>query len=117
MKRDMKDIDLQNAFWPMTDECHDRLTTALSGLREEQPVKRFTARTVLIAACIIVALMAVAYAAGRILGWKDFYSIFYDTKVPQAAQEILESTDIKIAELGDDSILYGDLALIEEHMG
>ena len=30
--------------------------------------------------------------------------------------EILESTDIKIAALGDDSILYGDLALIEEHM-
>ncbi len=30
--------------------------------------------------------------------------------------EILESTEIKIAALGDDSILYGDLALIEEHM-
>ena len=90
MKRDMKDIDLQNAFWPMTDECHDRLTTALSGLREERPVKRFTARTVLIAACIIVALMAVAYAAGQIFGWNDFYSIFYGTKVPKAAVEILE---------------------------
>ena len=93
MKRDMKDIDLQNAFWPMTDECHDRLTTALSGLREEQPVKRFTARTVLIAACIIVALMAVAYAAGQIFGWDDFFSVFYDTKVPRAALEILESTE------------------------
>ena len=93
MKRDMKDIDLQNAFWPMTDECHDRLNTALSGLREEQPVKRFTARTVLIAACIIVALMAVAYAAGQIFGWDDFFSVFYDTKVPRAALEILESTE------------------------
>ena len=93
MKRDMKEIDLQNAFWPMTNECHDRLTTALSGLREEQPVKRFTARTVLIAACIIVALMAVAYAAGQIFGWNDFYSIFYGTKVPKAAVEILESTE------------------------
>ena len=30
--------------------------------------------------------------------------------------EILESTDIRIAELGDDSILYGDLALIEAHL-
>ncbi len=28
---------------------------------------------------------------------------------------IRETTDIKIAALGDDSILYGDLALIEEH--
>lgn len=93
MKCDMKDIDLQNAFWPMTDECHDRLNTALSGLREEQPVKRFTARTVLIAACIIVALMAVAYAAGQIFGWDDFFSVFYDTKVPRAALEILESTE------------------------
>ena len=93
MKRDMKEIDLQNAFWPMTNECHDRLTTALSGLREEQPVKRFTARTVLIAACIIVALMAVAYAVGQIFGWDDFFSVFYDTKVPRAALEILESTE------------------------
>jgi glucokinase len=30
--------------------------------------------------------------------------------------EIFESTEIKIAALGDDSILYGDLALIEEHL-
>ena len=90
MKRDMKDINLQNAFWPMTEECHDRLTTALSGLREEQPVKRFTARTVLIAACIIVALMAVAYAAGRILGWTDMYSEYYDITVPDEAQQIMK---------------------------
>ena len=90
MKRDMKEIDLQNAFWPMTDECHDKLTTALSGLREEKPVKRFTARTVLIAACIIVALMAVAYAAGRILGWTDLYSEFYDITVPDEAQQIMK---------------------------
>ena len=90
MKRDMKEIDLQNAFWPMTDECHDKLTTALSGLREEKPVRRFTARTVLIAACIIVALMAVAYAAGRILGWTDMYSEYYDITVPDGAQQIMK---------------------------
>ena len=30
---------------------------------------------------------------------------------------IRETTDIKIAALGDDSILYGDLALIEDHEG
>ena len=90
MKRDMKEIDLQNAFWPMTDECHDKLTTALSGLREEEPVKRFTARTVLIAACIIVALMAVAYAASRILGWTDMYSEYYDITVPDGAQQIMK---------------------------
>lgn len=91
MKRDMKDIDLQNAFWPMTEECHDKLLTALSGLREEKPVKRFTARTVLIAACIIVALMAVALAAGQILGWTDFYSDFYNTFVPDGAQQIMQN--------------------------
>ena len=90
MKRDMKEINLQNAFWPMTDECHDKLTTALSGLREEEPVKRFTAKTVLIAACIIVALMAVAYAAGRILGWTDMYSEFYDITVPDEAQQMMK---------------------------
>ena len=41
----------------------------------------------------MIALMAVAYAAGQIFGWDDFFSVFYDTKVPRAALEILESTE------------------------
>ena len=109
MKRDMKEIDLQNAFWPMTDECHDKLTTALSGLREEKPVKRFTARTVLIAACIIVALMAVAYAAGRILGWTDLYSEFYNITVPDEAQQIMKDNGETSYVLGPATFTIGGL--------
>lgn len=109
MKRDMKEIDLQNAFWPMTDECHDKLTTALSGLREEKPVKRFTARTVLIAACIIVALMAVAYAAGRILGWTDLYSEFYNITVPDEAQQIMKDNGETRYVLGPATFTIGGL--------
>ena len=30
---------------------------------------------------------------------------------------IRPTVELKIADLGDDSILYGDLALIEEHIG
>lgn len=109
MKRDMKEIDLQNAFWPMTDECHDKLTTALSGLREEKPVRRFTARTVLIAACIIVALMAVAYAAGRILGWTDLYSEFYNITVPDEAQQIMKDNGETSYVLGPATFTIGGL--------
>ena len=109
MKRDMKEIDLQNAFWPMTDECHDKLTTALSGLREEKPVRRFTARTVLIAACIFVALMAVAYAAGRILGWTDLYSEFYNITVPDEAQQIMKDNGETSYVLGPATFTIGGL--------
>ena len=109
MKRDMKEIDLQNAFWPMTDECHDKLSTALSGLREEKPVKRFTARTVLIAACIIVALMAVALAAGQILGWTDFYSNFYNTFVPDGAQQIMRDNGEVTYTVGPVTFTVGGL--------
>jgi len=109
MKRDMKEIDLQNAFWPMTEECHDRLNTALSGLREEEPVKRFTARTVLIAACIIIALMAVALAAGQILGWTDFYSDFYNTFVPDGAKQVMQDNGEASYTVGPVNFTVGGL--------
>ncbi len=92
MKRDMEALNLRNAFGPMPEACRDALMTAARSVREEEPVKRFTVRTALIAACIILATIAAAIAAGSIFGWNDFFSIFYgDTRVPQAAQEIMAS--------------------------
>ena len=41
---------------------------AARSVREEQPVKRISYRAALIAAVILIAAMAVAYAAVR-LGW------------------------------------------------
>ena len=92
MKRDFDNLNLRDAFPSMPDECRNALMTAARSVKEEEPVKRITVRTILIAACIIIATAAIAMAAGQILGWNDFFTAFYgSTRVPQAAQEILES--------------------------
>lgn len=101
MKRETEDLNLRDAFRPMPEQCRDALMTAARSVKEEEPVKRITFRAVLIAACIILATTAIAVAAGKIFGWNDFYDIFYGrTRVPQAAQEILEATEVKTYELG-----------------
>ena len=77
MKRDMENLNLRNAFKPTPDKCHNALMTAARSVKEEEPVKRATIRTILIAACIILATMAIAVAATNSFGWKDFFEIFY----------------------------------------
>ena len=63
MKRDMNELDLQQAFRPMPADCREALTAAARSVKEEEPVKRAVFRTVLVTALIIVSLMAAAYAA------------------------------------------------------
>ena len=77
MKRDMENLNLQDAFKPTPDKCRDALMTAARSVREEEPVRRITVRAVLITACIILATMAIAIAATKTLGWGDFFEIFY----------------------------------------
>jgi hypothetical protein len=73
MKRDMEHLNLRDAFAPMPEEAHDALMSAARSVKEDEPVKKAAFRTVLIAACVIVATMAVAMAAGQIFGWNDFF--------------------------------------------
>ncbi len=89
MKRDMDNLNLRNAFGPMPEEIRDALMTAARSVKEDEPVKRATIRTVCIAVCVIVATMAVAMAAGQIFGWNDFFSKDYGTDIPKTAQEIM----------------------------
>ena len=92
MKRDPERLNLRDAFGAMPAQTRDALLKAAGSVKEDEPVKRAVFRTALIAACIIVATVAVAMAAGQIFGWTDFYEIFYGrTRVPQAAQEILNA--------------------------
>ena len=102
MKRDMENLDLRNAFKPTPDKCHDALMTAARSVKEEEPVKRATIRTILIAACIILATMAIAVAATNSFGWKDFFEIFYGetNAVPDEAQKIMDSTEEQVFVLG-----------------
>ena len=77
MKRDMDNLDLRSAFAPMPAETRNALMNAARSVKEEEPVKKAAFRTVLIAACVIVATMAVAMAAGQIFGWNDFFKNDY----------------------------------------
>ena len=93
MTYDMDTLNLRDAFGPMPDDIREALMSTARSVKEEEPVKRITIRTVLIAAAIILVTMAVAIAAGQFFGWNDFFSIFYgDTRVPQAAQEIMAAS-------------------------
>ena len=101
MKRDMDNLNLRDAFVPMPEETRDALMSAARSVKEEEPVKKFTFRTALIAACIIVATMAVAMAAGSIFGWNDFFSKDYGTTIPKTAQEIMTATEPVTWQEGD----------------
>ena len=102
MKRDMDELNMRDAFQPMPEPCRDALMRAARSVKEEEkPVKRVTFRAVLIAACIIIVTAAAAMAAGSIFGWTEFFSAFYhDTTVPQAAKEIMDSTEEQTFTLG-----------------
>ncbi|MDO5435073.1 MAG: hypothetical protein Q4G19_01745 [Clostridia bacterium] len=93
MKRDMDDLNLRDAFGPMPEETRDLMMNTARSLKEEEPVKKATFRTVLIAACIIMATMAAAVAAGSVFGWTDFFKNDYGAELPKTAQEIMASCE------------------------
>ena len=77
MKRETDPLKLRNAFEPMPDGCYNALMKAARSVKEERTVKRAALRTIAIAACIILAAMAAAVAAGSISrkasGWAMSY--------------------------------------------
>ena len=101
MKRDMEQLNLRDAFAPMPEETHNALMSAARSVKEDEPVKKCTFRTALIAACIIVAKMAVAMAAGSIFGSNDFFFNEYGTAIPRTAQEIMTATEPVTWQEGD----------------
>ena len=93
MKRDMDNLNLRDAFRPMPEESRDALMSTARSVKEDEPVKKAAFRTVLIAACVIVATMAVAMAAGQIFGWNDFFKKDYGADIPKTAQEIMATCE------------------------
>ena len=83
MKREQSSYDLRKAFAPMPEECRQALMDAARSVKEEKPTKRASSRAILIAAIIIVATMAAAFAATQ-LGWVDFFGSNYGVTVPQS---------------------------------
>ena len=111
MKRDMDNLNLRDTFKPTPDKCRDALMTAACSVKEEEPVRRITFRAVLIAACIILATAAMAFAAARKLGWVDFFEIYYGNTdaVSVEAQQIMDSTAEQTFVLGPVSFTVQSL--------
>ncbi|MBE5779737.1 MAG: hypothetical protein E7331_10470 [Clostridiales bacterium] len=89
MKRENQWLDLKKAFREEPAFCHEALMDAARSVKEDEPVKKFSYRTMIIAALIIVAMMTVAMAAGAMLGWKDYFGAGYEATVPGAGQRIM----------------------------
>ena len=102
-----------------SDEFHDSIDRQLSGLKpdpwlaqhimasakEEEPVKKFTVRTALIVALIVIATLTTALAASVLLGWTDFSSF----EIPKTAQEILNATEPKDYQVGPITFTVNEL--------
>lgn len=108
MKHDMNEWNLRNAFPPEPDSCRDALMFAARSVKEEEPVKKITFRAVLIAALIIIAMMAVAVAAtyGSLTDW---FQRHYNAILPQAAQEILSSSEKSTLDAGPVTFTINEL--------
>ena len=108
MKREQSSYDLRKAFAPMPEECRQALMDAARSVKEEKPTKRASSRAVLIAAIIIVATMAAAFAATQ-LGWVDSFGSNYGVTVPKAAEEALVATQPRRYQVGPMTFTFNQL--------
>lgn len=108
MKRTIEELDFHRAFRPVPTKCHDALIAAACSVKEEKRAKRLSAKTVLIAALIIAATMAVAYAAAR-LGWIEYFENNYGIAVPDEARWELEKTETRSYEVGPMTFTFQQL--------
>lgn len=75
MKRDMEHLNLQDAFRPMPEETRDALINAACSVKEEEIVKKKLTFSFVSVIAILLALVAVAYAATEVyhritVNWK-----------------------------------------------
>ena len=95
--------NLKEQFPPIPDTCHQALMDAARSVKEEETMKRFTMRTVLVTALILMLTVAAALAAGH-LGLKDLLGDHGSHALPNAAQEILENSEKKTFTVGPLSV-------------
>lgn len=99
-------------MYPAMDEAFESrmhsMIHALPSRQEEEPVKKFTFRTALIAALIIMAMMAVAIAAANV-GLTDWFQRNYHATLPQSAQEILQATEKTTLDAGPVTFTVNEL--------
>lgn len=88
MKRNPEELNLRDAFPEEPEFCHAALMAAARSVKEEKKMKRNAFRVALAAALILLATMAAAVAAGRLLGFADFFGQ-YGAQVPETAQRMM----------------------------
>lgn len=103
-----RELDLKNAFRQSPARCRQALMQAARSVKEDEPVKRFTLRTLLIAALIMIALMAAALAAAG-GGLVDWFQSVYGAVLPPRAQEILSATQTAELEAGPVTFTVNEL--------
>lgn len=108
MKRTENDLHFDKAELPMPKDCYDALMNAARSVKEEEPMKRASFRAVLIAAIILIATTAAAFAAQQ-LGWIEFLFKQYDIAVPQTAEEALNASQSVVCEVGPLTFTYKQL--------
>ena len=100
MKRNENDLNLRNAFPEMPESCYSALMDAAGSVQEEPKVRKFTIRTALIAAAIMMLTVAVAMAAANMLGWTDFLKDYSNVTVPDAAVQNMQVADAESWQVG-----------------
>lgn len=101
MKCDHELIDLRGAFRPEPEACHAALMNAARSVKEEKEMKRASYRALLIAAAIVVSMMAVAFAAGGLTGWREFFDEWHGaTGVPEGVYEQMAAGEACVWEVG-----------------
>lgn len=101
MKREFDMPDLHAAFREEPESCHAALMDAARSVREEKvTVKRFSMKMIVIAAVVVLSMTAVAYAAGALLGWTDFFGAYSDVGLPQEAVKQMQVTEDLSWEVG-----------------
>lgn len=106
MKR-LEDVDFKQTYGDVPESFHRRMQLTLHRTEEEKPMKRISFRAVLITAIIIVATMAVAFAATQ-LGWVDFFGR-YGVTVPKAAEDALNAITPRQYQLGPMTFTFKQL--------
>ena len=91
----MKDVSYENAFGKAPDSFKNRVASALVHMEEEQKMKRFTVRMIVIAAIVLILMAGVVYAAST--EWKilNFATGWYHKAPVTNLQKAIIENDVR----------------------
>ncbi len=87
----MNEQNWKGAFGPTPEAFKKNISFAIHKVKEEPPVKKIKAATILALSMIILLMAAVAYAAATQWGIFSFMEYRYDQKMPPEAQNALQT--------------------------